>query len=458
MQRLLAIATLTWKAAFRFRLFWVLTALLLGSVVVLPLLLKDDGTARGFTQILLTYTLGVITTLLGFSTLWLACGTLARDVEECQMQMVAVKPIARWQIWLGKWLGLLMLNAALLALAGGSVYALLQWRAHRLPADQQRVLRNEIFVARAALKPPMPDIEAEVEQIFQRRIKETPISPQEQPLLRKELREKVKARDQIVPPGYQRIWNIDLGLKKTLLRDQPLFLRVKFYAAQTNAAGSYYGIWQIGPPEPDKAFLKEMNVAASSFSEFEVPPNLFDENGRLRIAFINRDASTLLFPLEEGLEILYREGSFGLNFARGCGVILCWLALLAALGLAAASFMSFPVAAFFSLTLLVVALSSGTLGSVVETGGTAGEDHETGVVQRSPIDRLVVPLFKAILWVVNLVEGSSPIEALSSGRSITWEQLGMAGLLNVLVLGGILAGIGMVMFTFRELATAQGST
>src|SRR6266478_2101643 len=152
MQRLLAIATLTWKAAFRFRLFWVLTVLLLGSVVVLPLLLKDDGTARGFTQILLTYTLSVITTLLGFTTLWLACGTLARDVEECQMQMVAVKPIARWQIWLGKWLGLLMLNGALLALAGGSVYALLQWRATRLPADQQEVLRNEVLVARGSAK------------------------------------------------------------------------------------------------------------------------------------------------------------------------------------------------------------------------------------------------------------------------------------------------------------------
>jgi len=158
MQPLLAIAALTWKAAFRFRLFWVLTTLLMGSVVVLPLLLKDDGTARGFTQILLTYTLGVITILLGFSTLWLACGTLARDVEECQMQMVAVKPIARCQIWLGKWLGLLMLDAALLAVAGGSVYALLQWRAHRLPAGQLAVLRKEIFVARAALKPPMPDI------------------------------------------------------------------------------------------------------------------------------------------------------------------------------------------------------------------------------------------------------------------------------------------------------------
>src|SRR6202030_2177139 len=104
---------------------------LLGAVIGLPLLLKDDGTAQGFTQILLTYTLSTVTGLLGLSTLWLACGTLARDIEECQMQIVAVKPIARWQIWLGKWLGIVILNAALLALAGASVYGLLQYRARR---------------------------------------------------------------------------------------------------------------------------------------------------------------------------------------------------------------------------------------------------------------------------------------------------------------------------------------
>ena len=46
MQRLLAIAWLTWKAAFRFRLFLVIAVLLLVSVVGLPLLVKDDGTAQ----------------------------------------------------------------------------------------------------------------------------------------------------------------------------------------------------------------------------------------------------------------------------------------------------------------------------------------------------------------------------------------------------------------------------
>src|SRR6201993_2386764 len=150
MQQLLAISWLTWKAAFRFRLFLVITVLLLGSVIGLPLLIKDDGTAQGFTQILITYTLSTITGLLGLSTLWLACGTLARDIEECQLQVVAVKPIARWQIWLGKWLGIMGLNAALLALSGAFVFCLLQWRAGKLPADEQKILRSEVLVARGS--------------------------------------------------------------------------------------------------------------------------------------------------------------------------------------------------------------------------------------------------------------------------------------------------------------------
>src|SRR5437764_11820358 len=163
MQRLRAIVWLTFKAAFRYRLFWVLTAILLGSVVALPILIKDDGTARGFTQILLTYTLGVITTLLGFCTLWLSCGTLARDIEEAQMQVVAVKPVARWEIWFGKWLGLVALNAALLLVAGGSVFFLMKWRAQHLSAKEQQILRNEIFVARASAKPAPRNIAGEVE-------------------------------------------------------------------------------------------------------------------------------------------------------------------------------------------------------------------------------------------------------------------------------------------------------
>src|SRR2546423_9527323 len=155
MQPLFAIARLTLKAAFRYRLVQILTVLLLGAVIGLPVIIKHDGTAQGFTQILLTYTLGSITTLLGFATLWLACGTLARDVEECQMQMVAVKPIARWEIWLGKWTGIMLLNLLLLAVSGAAVYLLLQWRAPQVPPGAQEKVRNQGAVARGSVQPPV---------------------------------------------------------------------------------------------------------------------------------------------------------------------------------------------------------------------------------------------------------------------------------------------------------------
>lgn len=79
LQQVWAVARLTVGAAFRYRLVVVLVVLLLGAVVVLPLVVKHDETAQGFTQILLTYTLGIVTALL--SPLWLACGTLARGTS-----------------------------------------------------------------------------------------------------------------------------------------------------------------------------------------------------------------------------------------------------------------------------------------------------------------------------------------------------------------------------------------
>src|SRR5580658_699714 len=154
MQRIFAITWLTWKAALRFKLFLVIAVLLIAAVVGLPLVIQDDGTARGFTQIILTYTLSAITALLGLSTLWLSCGTLARDIEECQIQVVVTKPIARWQIWLGKWLGIVALNAVLLAISGACVFALLQWRASKLPPAVQKTLRDEVLVARGSAKEP----------------------------------------------------------------------------------------------------------------------------------------------------------------------------------------------------------------------------------------------------------------------------------------------------------------
>ncbi len=444
----------------RFKLFLVIAVLLILAVVGLPLVIKDDGTARGFTQIILTYTLSAITALLGLSTLWLSCGTLARDIEECQIQVIATKPIARWQIWIGKWLGIVTLNAALLAISGACVYGLLQWRATKLPAAEQKILREQVLVARgsATEKSYDADIDAATEKVLQERLKSSPVTVADLPEVKREIREQVKADFQLVPPGYTREWDIDLGFAKNYLRDKPLQLRVKFNAAQKNASGTFVVLWQVGDPQTQHVWPSEpMSLAPDTFHEFQIPPNLFDDKGVLTIVVLNPNNTALLFPLEDGMEVLYPAGSFVLNFVRGLGIIFCWMALLAAMGLMAASFLSFPVAAFFSLALLVVGLSSGTLADAVENGTVGVGNEESGAAGHSPADAVLIPAFKGMLTVINLVENFSPIDSLSSGRNIPWSELGAAFGQIVLLLGGIIGLIGIFLFNRRELATAQGN-
>jgi len=460
MQRILTIAWLTWKAALRFKLFLVIAVLLIAAVVGLPLVIEDDGTAQGFTQIILTYTLSAITGLLGLSTLWLACGTLARDIEECQIQVVVTKPIARWQIWLGKWLGIVTLNAALLVISGACVYGMLQWRAGKLPAAEQQNLREQILVARGSAKEPVnpAEIESDTEQVFQERLKSSPIEKVDAQEVRKQIREQVKAELQLVPPSYDRAWKINLGSAKNSLAGKPLQLRVKFNAAQKSPSGTFVALWQVGVPEKTKLWRSEpMSLAPDTFHEFAIPPDLFDANGVLTIAFRNANSTALLFPLEDGMEVLYPDGGFGMNFARGMGIIFCWMALLSALGLMAASFLSFPVATFFSLAMLMVALSSGMLAESVESGSVAAGNEETGQAGHSVADVVLIPAFKGVLAVISLVKSYSPIEALSSGRSITWGELGLAFAQVVLLVGGVFAVMGIVFFNRRELATGQST-
>ncbi len=97
------------------------------------------------------------------------------------MQVLAVKPIARWQIWIGKWLGIVTLDAALLAMSGLCICCLLQWRATRLPPEERAVLRNEVLIARASLKEKSldADIDKDTDQLLAERTQKIKLSDDE---------------------------------------------------------------------------------------------------------------------------------------------------------------------------------------------------------------------------------------------------------------------------------------
>jgi hypothetical protein len=111
---------------------------------------------------------------------------------------------------------------------------------------------------------------------------------------------------------------------------------------------------------------------------------------------------------------------------------------------------------------MVVALSTGTLASTVEAGTVGFVNEETGQTQVGPITRalnmVLLPLFRGLLEVFKLVQAFSPVDALSTGRSIAWGTVGLAFVQIVLLLGGIVSLFGMFVFSRRELAAAHGQS
>jgi hypothetical protein len=76
--------------------------------------------------------------------------------------------------------------------------------------------------------------------------------------------------------------------------------------------------------------------------------------------------------------------------------------------------------------------------------------------QETVIDVVMLAVFRELLQVVKIAQAFSPVDSLSSGRSITWFELGKAFTEVVLILGGSLGVTGVLIFNRRELAAAQG--
>ena len=98
-----------------------------------------------------------------------------------------------------------------------------------------------------------------------------------------------------------------------------------------------------------------------TFREFEVPADAVAGDGYLALAFLNvpLNDTVVIFPLEDGIELLYKADTFTANFVRAVLLVFVRLVFLAALAVFAGSFLSFPVAILLCLAVFTMANMSG---------------------------------------------------------------------------------------------------
>ena len=450
MQRLLAVAGLTVKTAVRFKLVPWLMLMLATAVFSIPYLITHDGTAGMFAQVQLTYSLMAVTLIMGISTVWLSCGTLTQDFDRHHIVLLTSKPVARWEIWIGKWLGIFILNGTLLFLSGVCIYGLLLFHARDLSPDEQNQLHTSILTSRDSVKETPPDVEWEIEQLYLKRSQDPDIAAMEPSYVKEKLREEVHWMNQLLKPLHRRIWNLDISSGAQSKPKALIQLRVKFYASWFENTDEHPTVWIVGNPDSPSRWEKQLNLSPMTTHEWSVPANLIDGDGNLHVECHNYTESSLVFRVEDGLEVLVEDGSFLWNYVKGLVVLLAWMTLLSALGLWAATFASLPVATFLILTLMLIVSSEQLMKSIVMEGTVSSVDDHSGEASWTHLDWIMVPIFTGVFHFTEALLSISPIERLVTGRSIATVALLKHLALVSGILSGILAGWGVYLFHRKE--------
>lgn len=140
--RIAAVARTTVAEGLRAKVASGFALLILLSIPVFWWTAEGDGTIKGKIQMFITYSLGLTAFLLSLMTIFFACRSLAVEIVSRQIYQIVTKPIPRWQILAGKWVGIMAVNAGLLALAGAGTYAGTLLTVAQFKKDLRHALRT----------------------------------------------------------------------------------------------------------------------------------------------------------------------------------------------------------------------------------------------------------------------------------------------------------------------------
>lgn len=453
MKRILAIAHIAIRNAIRSRMVASLLAILLVAMVVIPLTVQGDGTLEGHVRIVIGYTMGFATALLGLAALWAGALSVAQEIAERQVHLLAVKPVRRGEIWLGKWLGLMAVNLALLAACGATTYGLLRWTTR--PAQMQAASRDrlwtDVLAAHRPVRPVLPDVEADAVRVLDERRARGDVSPDAPAaVLLPSIRQELLLGAGTVPPGERRTWMFRLPAATD--PTQRATLRYRFSSSRYDLE-PVRCLWLAGTPAQPTRWQEDASAPPTVPQVLQLPPGLTDASGQLLLSCVNNnpDPVTVVFDLRDGLTLMVPAGDFESNFARALLVALGRLAFLTALGITLGSLFSIPVAVFMAMALMLILQLSGYVESL-----SAQEIivpwHQAGAAGPAWADVALRQFFRLLHALLAPLGGPPVLDAVATGLVVDTATVLRAWLVEVVLYGGVLGLLGTGVLNRRELA------
>ena len=466
------------------RIVLVLLVFFIVLMLSLPFMLKTEGSLKSQIQLVLLYSTVLAMVLLSLVAIFLSAASICSEIDRKHIQITDTKPIRRWQFLLGKWVGVVVLCTtvmfAMTTVACALVLSLVRApdtrRMARLEADKAMAeyheVLNEVLVARRTVRSfPPPGLDRLIEEdmaVVERSPEGLPKKPREMQRLRKALRASALTKTLTAPPGGYVDFEF-AGLNPD--NDNPLYVRFHGFSgiSSTRLLGRWV-VWRwqtvldeegrerrvpqaiISRQAPEfgwhsdvqREFIIQSSFLGSDGQEFRVVP----EDGAMFLRYENLDdQASVSFHGRKRVEIMQAEGSFVANYYRSLLIVLCHIALLAALGLMAGSIFSFPVATLTVVFFFVVGLVGPWFVSFTEDRGTA-----TDTVMQEVVSMAWQGLAKGVLAVMPHFGTYSPLGDLTDGKMVAWKRVSYAGAMMVYVKGLVALLVGMYFYTRRELA------
>jgi hypothetical protein len=351
-------------------------------VPTLPLVLDHSERLQYRVQFVLSWALGGTSLILSVLTIVLACGSVCGDIESRRIHMTLVKPLQRWQYLLGKWVGIVLFDLLLVVVAGAGTYTFVSVLAATEASDaaDRTTLDREVLTSRVATAPLPSDPEgrdAAIAASIDRQEKDDPDAFARNPAAaRRRIRQEYDWQWHTVTADMVSTFVFHgLGDARRRAADDPeatiqLQLRPRAYNVDVDLADVRFALWLNDRPWPvvDGQHL-EQTLRTLAVTVLDLPAAEITEDGVLTVTVANRNLvpagettpTAITFSPGDGMRVYHRVGGFAGNFLRALVVMWVKLSMLAAVGIAAASGLGFPMAILASLVVYAAALGSGFL-------------------------------------------------------------------------------------------------
>lgn len=483
-----AIARNVLDEAVRMKISLIFIVLLIFGLAVLPALLDADQPLRYRVQTFLQYAIGGSFWLIAVLVVLFSVSTVTFEQRDRVIWQTVTKPVAAWQYVLGKWLGVVALSAALLATCAAGTFLFTEYLRSQ-PAMGER--RDAAFVAnepgaiaedrfiletqvlRARRTSHIEPVEIDLEQLRATATEEVRRNVREQMSMYSDLtgtafEEEVEKRAQdmlksalegvqkgfrSVAPGRSSGEYVFKDLGEARNTDSPLILRYKLDAG-SNSPEDLYHITFLFP----QGAVIPASVNLGQFQKLELLPGVINDDGTVRMQIVNGrivgnsiqpNANTITFA-PDGLELSYAVSSYRPNFVRVQAVLWVKLAFLAMLGIAAGTFLSFPVASLVSFGAFWAA--EGSMYLTKALGNFATEDREGKVLV---LNTIVAKIAGVVALAFRSYGELAPTSRIVEGVLLSWGDFAQ-GSIVLFAWMLLMFGIASYVFRRRELAMYSG--